>query len=137
MGGVSYDKICGDLEKKGDRGEETLIRCCSIPCQLPELMRAYMYAHGYRNLSLAQDLVLSLNLTESVCDDCSSCPVKCPSGFNVSSKIRNIVRVNNLPSDFFVSSMAPIPYEWGQEVDVRKGNESWIIIGGRFLGVSF
>lgn len=76
---------------------------CLGELPIPDLMRAYMYAHGYRNLALAQDVVLSLDLSKSVCDDCSSCPVKCPSGFNVASKIRNIVRVRDLPSEFFAS----------------------------------
>ncbi len=76
---------------------------CLQKLPIPDLMRAYMYAQGYQNLSLAQDLVLSLDLAKSVCDDCSSCPVRCPSGFNVASKIRNIVRVRDLPLDSLLS----------------------------------
>ena len=50
---------------------------CPEHLPIPDLMRAYMYTYGYRNLALAQDLVLSLNLPTGVCEDCSSCPVKC------------------------------------------------------------
>jgi predicted aldo/keto reductase-like oxidoreductase len=70
---------------------------CPEKLPIPDLMRAYMYTHDYRNLALAQDLVLSLNLPTRVCDDCSQCTVRCASGFDVSAKIRNMVRVRDLP----------------------------------------
>jgi hypothetical protein len=59
-----------------------------------------MYTHDYRNLALAHDLVLSLKLPNGVCEDCFQCTVKCPSGFNVSAKIRDIVRVKGISSGF-------------------------------------
>jgi hypothetical protein len=74
---------------------------CPERLPIPDLMRAYMYTHGYRNVALAQDLILSLNLPNRVCEDCSSCPVKCSIGFNVPAKIRDIVRLRDVPSDFF------------------------------------
>ncbi|MCG2739493.1 MAG: hypothetical protein L6300_04565, partial [Syntrophaceae bacterium] len=46
----------------------------------PDLMRAYMYVYDYRNLGMAQDLVVSLGLPAELCGDCSRCPVRCPSG---------------------------------------------------------
>ena len=76
------------------------LRQCPEKLPIPDLMRAYMYTHDYRNLALAQDLVLSLNLSTRVCDDCSQCSVKCSSGFNVSAKIRDIVRVKDIPPGF-------------------------------------
>ena len=56
-----------------------------------------MYRHGYRNVALAQDLISFLNLPSRVCEDCSLCPVKCSSGFNVPAKIRDIVRLRDVP----------------------------------------
>lgn len=73
---------------------------CVQQLPIPELMRAYMYTYGYRNLREAQDLILSLNLPAQVCTDCSQCPVVCVSGFNISQRVRNIVRLRDVPADF-------------------------------------
>ena len=73
---------------------------CPEHLPIPDLMRAYMYTYGYHNLTHAQDLVLSLNLPKRVCEDCGQCPVKCAIGFNVSGKIRDVVRVKDIPSEF-------------------------------------
>ena len=42
----------------------------------------------------------SLNLPARVCGDCSECLVNCSSGFNVSAKIRDVVRLREVPSEF-------------------------------------
>ena len=77
---------------------------CLLQCRrklpIPDLMRAYMYVYGYRNLSHSQDLLLSLNLPLRVCGDCDECPVKCSIGFNVSRKIRDVVRLRDVPAEF-------------------------------------
>jgi len=73
---------------------------CPEGLPIPDLMRAYMYTYGYRNLEHAQDLVLSLNLPARVCGDCSECLVNCSNGFNVSAKIRDVVRLREVPSEF-------------------------------------
>jgi predicted aldo/keto reductase-like oxidoreductase len=73
---------------------------CPEHLPIPDLMRAYMYTYGYRNLAHAQDLVLSLNLPSRVCEDCSQCQVKCSIGFNVSKKIQDVVRLKDIPSAF-------------------------------------
>jgi len=77
---------------------------CLGPCPeklpIPDLMRVYMYTYDYRNLALAQELVLSLNLPDRVCEDCSLCRVKCAEGFNVSAKIRDVVRLKEVPTEF-------------------------------------
>jgi predicted aldo/keto reductase-like oxidoreductase len=108
---VMEDTNLSEDEKKSLQREAFLpslycqgCRQCLEQCQeklpIPDLMRAYMYTYDYRNLALAQDLVLSLNLPDRVCEDCSSCPVKCSIGFNVSAKIRDIVRLKDVPSEF-------------------------------------
>jgi predicted aldo/keto reductase-like oxidoreductase len=73
---------------------------CPRELPIPDLMRAYMYVYGYRNLSHSQDLLLSLNLPPTVCENCDECPVKCSIGFNVSKKIRDVIRLRDVPSEF-------------------------------------
>jgi predicted aldo/keto reductase-like oxidoreductase len=67
---------------------------------IPDLMRAYMYVYDYRNLGMARDLVDSLGLPSRLCGECTLCPVRCSSGFAVREKIRDIVRVREIPSEF-------------------------------------
>jgi len=108
---VMEDLTLSDSEKKDLQKEASLpglycqgCRQCLGQCPehlpIPDLMRAYMYTYGYRNLTLAQDLLLSLNLPTRICRDCSLCPVKCSIGFNVSAKIRDVVRLKDVPSEF-------------------------------------
>jgi predicted aldo/keto reductase-like oxidoreductase len=108
---VMEDLNLTDSEKESLRKEASLpglycqgCRQCLGQCPeklpIPDLMRAYMYTYGYRNLALAQDLIVSLNLPNKVCEDCSSCPVKCSIGFNVPEKIRDVARLKDVPSEF-------------------------------------
>ncbi len=110
---VMDDLTLTDAEKKDLQKEASLpglycqgCRQCLGQCPerlpIPDVMRAYMYAYGYRNLALAQDLIFSLNLPATVCGDCFNCPVRCLSGFNVSAKIRDIVRLRDIPSELIV-----------------------------------
>lgn len=74
---------------------------CSARLPIPDLMRAYMYVYDYRNLDIARDLVVSLDLPSGVCDEgCTLCPVRCSVGFNVREKIRDIVRIREIPPEF-------------------------------------
>lgn len=75
---------------------------CLAQLPIPDLMRAYMYAYGYRQPALAKNLVVSLDLPRQVCEDCSPCPVECLNRWNVAGKIRDIVRLRNVPSGFLV-----------------------------------
>jgi len=106
---VMEDFTLTDSEKKDLQKEASLpglycqgCRQCLGQCPehlpVPDLMRAYMYAYGYPNLTHAQDLVLSLNLPKRVCEDCTPCPVRCQNGWDVGSKIRDIVRLREVPS---------------------------------------
>ncbi len=78
------------------------VSSCFQKLPIPDLMRSYMYVYGYRNLGEAQDLLLSLNLPANLCQDCGSCPVQCISGFNVSDRIRDVIRLREVPSEFIV-----------------------------------
>jgi predicted aldo/keto reductase-like oxidoreductase len=82
------------------QGCEECLESCPQKLPIPDLMRSYMYLYGYRNLGEAQDLLLSLNLPSQLCQDCSPCPVKCMSGFDVSARIRDVVRLREVPPEF-------------------------------------
>lgn len=73
---------------------------CVKQLPIPDMMRAYMYVYGYRNLNAAQDLLSSLSLPSNLCGDCSSCPVKCLNQWNVSNRVQNIVRLREVPPEF-------------------------------------
>jgi len=75
---------------------------CSARIPIPDLMRAYMYTYGYRDVKQGYELITSLDLprSRSICQDCSQCSVKCSIGFNVAAKIRDIVRLRDVPSEF-------------------------------------
>jgi len=73
---------------------------CAQALPIPDLMRAHMYVHGYRNLVAAQDLVLSLTLPRNVCDDCSACPVACTNRWNVAERVRDVIRLRDVPTSF-------------------------------------
>ena len=100
------DSEKNDLQKEASlpglycQGCRTCLGQCPEHLPIPDLMRAYMYAHGYRNLTHAQDLVLSLDLPTRVCEDCSECQVRCSIGFNVAGKIRDVVQLRNVPIQF-------------------------------------
>jgi len=105
------DLSLSDSEKKDLQKEASLpgLYCqgcreclgqCSGGLPIPDLMRAYMYVYDYRNLGMAQDLVVSLGLPQKVCGDCVQCPVQCSVGFNVRGKIRDVVRIREVPSEF-------------------------------------
>jgi uncharacterized protein len=79
---------------------------CLGPCPqglpIPELMRGYMYGHAYKNREAAQSLLLALELPRAVCDDCDTCPVVCAKGFDVRERIRDIVRLRDVPREFLI-----------------------------------
>ncbi|MFC1541150.1 aldo/keto reductase [Candidatus Latescibacterota bacterium] len=75
---------------------------CSAEIPIPDLMRAYMYAYGYHQPILAQSLIASLALPRNICEDCFSCPVVCLNEWNVVEKIRDIIRLRDVPSGFLV-----------------------------------
>ncbi len=82
------------------QGCGTCLKACVKRLPIPDLMRAYMYLYGYRNLVEAQDLLSSLILPAGLCGDCGSCPVKCLNRWNVSERIQNVVRLREVPPEF-------------------------------------
>jgi len=78
------------------------LRECAAELPIPDLMRAYMYAYAYHQIALAQSLVTSLDLPQHVCEDCSSCSIECLNEWNVKEKVRDIIRLRDVPSGFLV-----------------------------------
>jgi len=110
---VMEDIRLNDAEKKNLQKEASLpgLYCqgcreclgqCVARLPIPDLMRAYMYVYDYRNLTMARDLVLSLALPSGACGECALCPVTCSIGFPVREKIRDVVRVREIPAEFIV-----------------------------------
>jgi len=77
---------------------------CVEHLPIPDMMRAYMYAFGYKNAGLSKETLQELNLPEKTCLSCSgkTCRVKCTSGFDVAAKIAAITPVMQVP-DVFLS----------------------------------
>lgn len=96
----------GRLEEQGAevglycQGCEQCLPQCPPGLPIPDLMRAYMYVYGYHQLRSAYDLVTSLRLPDAVCRDCEPCPVACAHGFNVAERIKDVLRLREVPSDF-------------------------------------
>lgn len=74
---------------------------CPKGLPIPDLMRSYMYAYGYRNLGLAHELVSSLDVPENPCGSCASCSAVCAKGFDIAARVGDISRLRAVPGDFF------------------------------------
>jgi len=73
---------------------------CSRNLPVPDLMRAYMYAYGYSNPSMAHSLLGEIGASDNPCRDCSVCSVDCIKKFRIREKITDISRLVNVPVDF-------------------------------------
>ena len=73
---------------------------CSHHFNIPALMRSYMYAYGYRNPLRAKETLQSIELETVPCSDCRSCEVACTIGFDIRNKVLDIIRINEVPSEF-------------------------------------
>lgn len=76
------------------------LTACPKNLPVPDLMRAFMYAYGYSNPSMASSLLSELGTTADPCKDCNACTVNCTKEFNVREKISDISRLVNVPVDF-------------------------------------
>lgn len=79
---------------------------CTNQCkkQLPvhEIMRAYMYAYGYKHYENAYTLMAEHGLSSDPCSDCDECTVTCPKGVMVTDRIAGVSRLMELPGDMLV-----------------------------------
>jgi len=83
------------------QGCERCVPQCPRALPIPELMRAYMYAYGYKNLAAAHELVSSLNLPDNPCAGCEQCSVSCAFKFDVRDRLLDINRLKAVPAEFF------------------------------------
>jgi len=72
---------------------------CPSNVDIPTLMKGYMYAYGYKNLSLAHSTIEDLG-SHLPCTDCDSCSVICPNGFDIPKKVQDIIRLKTIPQEF-------------------------------------
>ena len=79
--------------------ERCLTQCPHDLC-IPDYMRAYMYAYGYRNPEKAKKTLGAASSTSPQCLDCASCTVSCSMGFDVKSRILDIDRLKHIPDEF-------------------------------------
>ena len=75
---------------------------CKKELPIPELMRAYMYTYGYREVKKAQELLVSLDILADACTECGDCTVTCVKDFAVADKITDVTRLLDVPEDFIV-----------------------------------
>ena len=75
---------------------------CKKELPVPELMRAYMYTYGYREVKKAKALLADLELPSNPCDDCDECTVTCVKDFAVAEKIADVTRLMDVPDEFIV-----------------------------------
>jgi len=72
---------------------------CRNGLPVPEIMRAYMYAYGYGNLTMASELLSQYAVESDPCTGCDVCSAECVKGFNLKNKISDIARLRNVPYD--------------------------------------
>jgi predicted aldo/keto reductase-like oxidoreductase len=74
---------------------------CPAGLPIPDLMRSYMYAAGYRNYGEAYDTVASLGVSAAPCAGCVSCSVRCRMGFDVKGRATAVASLLGSPPELF------------------------------------
>ena len=71
----------------------TCVASCPRKVEIPTLMRAYMYAEGYRNHIQARMTVAELpdHCGLKVCQNCSSCSATCRYGININERVKTLI----------------------------------------------
>jgi hypothetical protein len=69
------------------------IPTCPNNAEIPNLMRAFMYAKAYGNYIQAGMTVAELPRKKglNVCRSCSSCTASCPNGINIGSRVKSLI----------------------------------------------
>ncbi|MFC2116218.1 aldo/keto reductase [Bacteroidota bacterium] len=75
---------------------------CKNNLPVPDLMRAYMYSHGYRMQEKARYVLDNYLAGSDPCTGCNSCTVSCTEGFRVDERIAYVSRLKDVPEDFIV-----------------------------------
>jgi len=82
------------------QGCERCVPNCPKGLPIPEIMRAYMYTYGYHESRQAQELLITLNIPNNPCADCTRCSVKCTKNFAISERITDVMRLTAVPEEF-------------------------------------
>jgi predicted aldo/keto reductase-like oxidoreductase len=69
------------------------IPTCPNGVEIPNLMRAYMYASAYGNIIQARTTATEIPEDRglNVCRDCSSCSASCRTGINIHSRLQSLI----------------------------------------------
>jgi len=94
---LTVDKSQGGLYCQGC---EQCVPNCPKGLPIPDIMRAYMYAYGYRDSRQAKEVLTSLNLPAKPCADCAVCSVTCARNFSVAERIGDVARLIDVPDEF-------------------------------------
>lgn len=73
---------------------------CPNNLEIPTLMRGYMYAYGYKDISKAWHTVSEAGIKNDPCGNCPDCNVMCSSGFDIRARVSDISRLAEVPYDF-------------------------------------
>ena len=73
---------------------------CGHDVDVVSLMRGYMYAYGYQNISVAKMMVAKAKPEALACASCNACTVHCPRGFDVRERALDIARIHQVPDEF-------------------------------------
>ena len=82
------------------QGCEQCVAGCPRTLAIPDYMRAFMYAYGYRDLAMAQNVLNEHGGDHDPCHGCESCSASCVKGFPVRERIADIRRVGSIPEEF-------------------------------------
>jgi uncharacterized protein len=83
------------------QGCEQCLPQCPNNVPVPDIMRSYMYAYGYRDLKLAREVIEGLPANaQNDCNLCPVCKVNCRQGFDIQAKAIDILRIQHVPQDF-------------------------------------
>ena len=68
---------------------------CAYGVEIPNLMRAYMYAEGYGNRYQAERTVAKLPVRRGleVCRECTSCTATCPHGLQIQARVQSLMEM--------------------------------------------
>jgi len=71
------------------------ISTCTNKVEIPNLMRAYMYAEGYGNLIQAEITIDELPEKRSlkICQDCQSCTARCRYGIDIKDRLNSLINI--------------------------------------------
>ena len=110
---IMEDLTLSEDEKADLRpGEESLLggmfcrqcrKCvpqCPFRLNIPDIMRSFMYAYGYKNLAQAQPILKNSIPDRLPCYDCSDCTVTCPNGIEIKNRITDVIRIKDIPEEF-------------------------------------